>query len=106
MQAHNPYFQEFFEHLVTEGKDKRVAKVACANKFVRVSWAMMRGTKLFAPPTGKKNTVSDDPLSKLKDFLSLNKAQDTFEELAEIAKEQLPPHCHMRMLKSSKDSRN
>ena len=88
--AHNPYFRKFFEHLVEEGKDERLAKVAGANKFVRVSWAMMRERKLFSPPTWKNNTVSDDPLVKLKGFLCRSKAKELFEELAQIAKEQLP----------------
>lgn len=85
----NPYFREFFDRLVGEGKDKRLAKVACGNKFIRVSWAMMVGRKLFSPPAWKKNKVSDDPFTKLKEFLSLNKANELFEELAKIAKEQL-----------------
>lgn len=88
--AHSPYFREFFQRLVQEGKDKRLAKVACANKFVRVSWAMMREKKFFSPPTWEKNTVSDDPLAKLKKFLSLNQSQELFEELVPIAKEQMP----------------
>ena len=86
----NPYFREFFDRLVGEGKDKRLAKVACGNKFIRVSFRMMVGRELFSPPTWKKNRVSDDPLTKLKEFLSLNKAKELFEELAKIAKEQLP----------------
>jgi len=48
--AYNPYFREFFDHLVGEGKEKRLAKVACGNKFIRVSWPMMVGRKLFSPP--------------------------------------------------------
>jgi len=88
--AYNPYFREFFDRLVGEGKEKRLAKVACGNKFIRVSFRMMIGRKLFSPPTRRKNTVSDDPLAKLKEFLSLNKAKGLFEELAKIAKEQLP----------------
>jgi len=51
---------------------------------------MMVGTKLFSPPTWRKNKVNDDPLAKLKDHLSLNEAKELFEELAKIAKEQLP----------------
>jgi len=89
-QPHNPYFREFFERLVEGGKDKRVAKVACANKFVRVSSRMMREGELFSPPTLRKHNVSDDPLVKLKAFLCLNKSEELFEELAENAKEQLP----------------
>jgi len=90
----NPYFREFFDRLVGEGKDKRLAKVACSNKFIRVSWAMMVGRKLFSPPTWKKNKVNDDPLTKLKDFLFLNETKEFFEELAKIAKEQLPSDYH------------
>lgn len=92
LRLYNPYFREFFDYLVEEGKDERLAKVACANKFVRVSWAMMQGKMLFSPPTRRKNNVSDDPLAKLKEFLSLNKAEELFEELVQIAKEQLPSH--------------
>jgi len=94
LQPHNPYFREFFDRLVQKGKNKQVAKVACANKFVKVSWAMMREKTLFTPPTWRKNNVSDDPLSKLQRFLSLNQAEELFEELAQIAKEQLPPLYH------------
>jgi len=94
LRPHNPYFREFFERLVGEGKDKRLAKVACGNKFIRVSWAMMVGRKLFSPPTWKKHAVTDDPLAKLKGFLSLNEANGLFEELAKIAKEQLPSDYH------------
>jgi len=95
----NPYFRQFFDHLIQEGKDKRLAKVACANKFIRVSWAMMVGRNLFSPPTCKENKVSDDPLAKLKGFLSLNKAKGLFEELAKIAKEQLPSNYHSDLYK-------
>jgi len=95
-RPYNPYFREFFDRLVGEGKDERLAKVACGNKFIRVSSRMMVGRKLFSPPTRKKNKVSDDPLTKLKEFLSLNKAKDIFEELAKIAKEQLPSnYCRL-----------
>jgi transposase len=93
LRPHNPYFREFFDRLVEEGKDKRLAKVACANKFVRVSWAMMQGRELFSPPTRRKNNPGDDPLVKLKRFLSLNKAQELSEELVQTAKERLLSHC-------------
>lgn len=79
LRPHNPYFREFFDHLVEEGKDERLAKVACANKFVRASWAMMQGRTLFSPPTRRKNNVSsDNPLAKLKGFLSLKESPGTF----------------------------
>jgi hypothetical protein len=100
----NPYFREFFDRLGEKGKDKRLAKVACGNKFIRVSWAMMVGRKLFSPPTRKKNKVSDDPLTKLKEFLSLNEAEELFEELAEIAKEQLPSNYHSHLCKEQDSS--
>jgi len=92
LRPHNPYFREFFDRLVEEGKDKRLAKVACANKFVRVSSRMMRERELFSPPTRRSNNPSDDPLVKLKKFLSLNKAEGLSEELVGIAKERLPSH--------------
>jgi transposase len=87
----NPYFRGFFDHLVNdEGKDKRLAKVACANKFIRIAWVMMTQKKLFSPPTWNQDRVVDDPLAKLEKFLIENNAKDTFENAAHIAKEQLP----------------
>ena len=53
---------------------------------------MMRERELFSPPTWRKSNVSDDPLAKLKAFLLLNKSEGLFDELAGIAKEQLPSH--------------
>jgi len=94
---YNSYFRGFFDHLIEEGKDKMLAKVACANKFIRVSWAMMVGRKFFSPPTWKKNKASDDPLAKLKKFLSLNKAKELFKDLANIAKEQMPSNYHSHL---------
>jgi len=99
LRPYNLYFRQFFEHLIEEGKDKRLAKVACANKYIKVSWAMMIGRKIFSPPTWKKNKVSDDPLIKLKGFLSLNKAKELFEGLAKIAKEQIPSNYHTHLYK-------
>lgn len=90
-QAANPYFKNFFNHLVNEqGKDKRLAKVACANKFIRIAWTMMSQKMLFSPPSYKQQKVADDPLAKLQKFLSDNNANDVFKDIALIAKEQLP----------------
>lgn len=90
-QAANPYFKNFFDHLVNEeGKNKRLAKVACANKFIRVAWAMMTQKKLFCPPTCKQDKNADNPLAKLEKFCNENNAQDIFEDILPIAKEQLP----------------
>ncbi len=90
-QPANPYFRNFFDHLVIEeGKDKRVAKVACANKFIRVACAMMIQKMLFCPPTWKQDLVADDPLIKLSKFLQDNDAKDMFDDIVHIAKEQLP----------------
>ena len=87
----NPYFRGFFDHLVNEeGKDKRLAKVACANKFIRTAWAMMTQKKLFCPPAWKQDRIADDPLAKLEKFLIENNAKDVFEDVVHIAKEQLP----------------
>lgn len=87
----NPYFKVFFNRLVKEeGKDKRLAKVACANKFIRIALAMMTQKKLFCPPTWKQDIVADDPLAKIEMFLKENDAKDLFEDIAHIAKEQLP----------------
>jgi len=90
-QPANPYFRGFFDHLVNdEGKDKRLAKVACANKFIRIAWAMMTQKKLFCPPTWNQDRVADDPLAKLEKFLIENNAKDILEDAVHIAKEQLP----------------
>ena len=90
-QAANPYFKNFFDHLVNEeGKDKRLAKVACANKFIRVAWAMMTQKKLFCPPSCKLDRAADNPLVKLEKFLIDNNDKDIFEDVVHIAKEQLP----------------
>lgn len=87
----NPYFRGFFDHLVNEeGKDKRLAKVACANKFIRTAWAIMTQKMLFCPPTWNQDKVADDPLVKLEKFLVENNAMDIFEDILHIAKEQLP----------------
>lgn len=87
----NPYFKAFFNHLINEeGKNKRLAKVACANKFIRIAWAMMTHNMVFSPPTCNQNSLADDPLAKLKKFLIENSAKDIFEDMLHIAKEQLP----------------
>jgi transposase len=87
----NPYFRAFFDHLVNEeGKDKRVAKVACANKFIRIAWAMMTQKKLFCPPTWNQDRAACEPLAKLEKFLIENNAKDILELAVHIAKEQLP----------------
>jgi len=87
----NPYFRSFFDHLVNEeGKDKRLAKVACANKLIRIAWAMMAQKMLFSPPTWNQDKIADDPLAKLEKFLIENNAKGIFEDVVHIAKEQLP----------------
>lgn len=87
----NPYFKAFFSRLVNEeGKDKRLTKVACANKFIRTAWAMMTQKMLFSPPTWSQERVADEPLAKLEKFLIENNAKDLFEDIVHIAKEQLP----------------
>lgn len=90
-QPANPYFKTFFNHLVKEeGKSKRLATVACGNKFIRVVWAMMTQKMIFSPPTWKQDLVADDPLIKLEKFLKENDAKDIIENILHIAKEQLP----------------
>jgi len=103
-QAANPYFKNFFDHLVDEqGKNKRLAKVACANKFIRVAWVMMTQKMLFCPPCWKQEKIADDPLAKLEKFLNDNNAKCLFEDAAHFAKEQLPTNYNSYIKQKEKN---
>lgn len=60
----NPYFEAFrarLAHLTTNQK-----RIAVGNKFIRVAYAMLTKTELFAPKTWQGPPLTDDPLRKLK----------------------------------------
>ncbi|QZZ23774.1 transposase [Leptothermofonsia sichuanensis E412] len=42
---HNPRLKAFYEHLLEQGKAKKVALVACMHKLLRILNAMMRDRK-------------------------------------------------------------
>lgn len=87
--AHNKYFAKWCDEFITEGKDKSLAKTVLGNKFIRISFAMMRDHKLFEPRDWKGESLADDPIEKLKKFLSENRAEHLIESLCEIAKTQI-----------------
>lgn len=60
----NPYFVAFTSHLSCRyGKQKRVA---AGNKFIRVAYAMITKGELFEPKTWQGETLTVNPLGKLK----------------------------------------
>lgn len=68
----NDYYVPNYLNLRARDKAKQCAKVAIANKFIRNSFRMIETGQLFDPPTWTGKKLSDDPISKLKDFLHAN----------------------------------
>jgi len=51
---HNPRLKAFYEHLLAQGKAKKVALVACMHKLLRILNAMMRDGKRWQADTEAK----------------------------------------------------
>jgi transposase len=47
---HNPIIRRFYEHLVKQGKEKKVALTACMRKLLVILNAMLRAKRVWAPP--------------------------------------------------------
>ena len=45
----NPVLKSFYERLVTSGKRKKAALIACMNKLVHIIWAIMKSRQPFDP---------------------------------------------------------
>jgi len=60
----NPYFVAFAGHLSCRFAKQR--QVAAANKFIRVAYVMLTKGELFAPKVWQGESLTVDPLSKLK----------------------------------------
>lgn len=59
----NPYFKAFSERL--KGKHPKAIRIAVANKYIRVAFAMLIQRKLFAPP-GWGSLLTMDPIQKIR----------------------------------------
>lgn len=60
----NPYFTAFVQHLSCRFVKQR--NVAAGNKFIRVSYAMLKKGQLFKPETWTGESLTANPLSKLR----------------------------------------
>ncbi len=47
---HNPTIRTFYEHLIQQGKEKKVALTACMRKLLVILNAMLRAKRVWAPP--------------------------------------------------------
>ncbi len=47
---HNPTIRAFYEHLIQQGKEKKVALTACMRKLLVILNAMLRAKQAWAPP--------------------------------------------------------
>jgi transposase len=64
----NTYFVRFYRRLVEQsGKEPRLAMIAVACKFVRISWVRMKLKGAFVPPAGED--LNQDIEKKYKEFL-------------------------------------
>ncbi len=100
----NKYFKNWYDAFTAKGKDNNLAKVALGNKFIRISFAMMRAGCLFNPPDwdGKP----DDPIEKLEKFLFENNAQHLKDKLCAIAKIQIKLHSTLHSSATVENKKN
>ncbi len=54
----NPVIQKFYEHLIAQGKEKKVALTACMRKLLVILNAMLRSMKSWQADTAKPSSVT------------------------------------------------
>lgn len=92
---HNKYFKNWAEEFIEKGKsqnknrNKHLVKTILCNKFVKISFSMMRHGQLFAPPDWNGDSLTDDPIAKLTKFLTDNGAEHLIDKLCKIAATQI-----------------